>query len=718
MYNENVSGILSSTKNPTRAPDIPGVYRTACAFIYLIFAILVFQSSAALAQGGAVPHPNNCADDEIYISSQDWWLTTPGQFGEDGLPGEEFGHLHTELCFPHKSTITGEMTLDVTSIMHHNPGDFYKLVIQIWASGWEPDPLICGEGSAVACREFDPPRTLASCESSGGTLIGEATCKWQDSLTFDTGIFPYDGWQQWRVRGKVDQADGSSMRTSTGLHAYLSNGKPVNHVYENPDRLEGRGWYTDANYAVSNVKGLTAAPVSGYWAPWVEMKQGADGIPVTSHRVALDAAIHAGNPGTELLDAAGPYEGRVMIDTRELSNGWHKLFLRTSQFEPISASTNSSVFVALFEVLNQQPPACDLNYAEPAVADAYVRGDSYQDDNFGDDDELIVKSSSSDYYTRRAYLQFDLGGFAATNVSSAVFTAQVNYHQTPGVAVPLKLYSVDSDSWGEDTISWSNEPAPHTLLGVVNVVDVGPVSFDISSHVEAELAGDKTVSLVLVDDSGTNQMLRLRSRSVENDPPVMVLVPATIECTPSGEPPPEPPPVPDDPSAMTVTDVTVDQVDLAWTDNANDELGQEIQRRTEGNSWSPLTEAGANVSSYSDTAVIADTSYDYSVRAFNDDGVSGWSNTVSVTTPPGPSGFTLSANGSIKRGKHIVDLYWSGANGNKVDPRRDGSLLTKKGTSNDGHYQDRTGNRGTGTYNYQVCESETSVCSNVVTVAF
>ena len=260
------------------------------------------------------------------------------------------------------------------------------------------------------------------------------------------------------------------------------------------------------------------------------MTPGSGGIPVTSHRAALDAAIHAGDLGTELLDGAGPYEGRLMIDTTALTNGWHKLFLRASQFEPISGSTNSSISVVFFEVLNQTPPACGLVHLEPAVADSYVRGDTYQDDNFGDDDELIVKSSSSDFYTRRAYLRFDLSGFAASSTDSALFTAYANYHQTPGVAVPLKLYSVATDSWGENTITWSNEPGPDVLLGTINVSDVGPVTFDITSYVDSELAGNKQVSLVLLDDSGTNQMLRFKSRTVENDPPSLALVPALAAC--------------------------------------------------------------------------------------------------------------------------------------------------------------------------------------------
>ncbi len=524
------------------SPAISGLIFGFILPLLIIFSIL--GGGYALANPphpGVAPHPKGCTDDEIYISSQDWWLTTPGEVGEDGQPGEDFGHLHTELCFPHATTVTGEMSLEVTSIMHHNPGDFNKVVIQLWQSGLndmtpESDtsdfPVACGEGSAIACKVFDTPRTLAACESSGGTLVDAATCRWVDRLSFDTSYFPNDGWQQFRVRGKVEQADGTSMRTSTGLHAYISNGNSVDHVYENPELLEGRGWYTDANYAVSNVKNLTAGPVSGFWAPWVGMKQGSEGIPITSHRVALDANIHAGDLGIELEDGSGPYEGRVSIDTTTLTNGWHKLFLRTSQFEPISGSTNSSVFVALFEVLNENPPTCDLIYTDPAIADAYVRGGGYADDNFGADDDLVVKSASDEKYTRRSFLRFDLSGYQASSIESAAFKGYVHSHQSPGVSVPLSLYAVNEDAWDENSITWNSQPVSGTLLGTVHVSDVGPVAFDISAHVTAELIGDNTLSLVLVDDSGTNQMLKLRSRSDEYDTPSIEIVPASGECTP------------------------------------------------------------------------------------------------------------------------------------------------------------------------------------------
>ena len=76
----------------------------------------------------------------------------------------------------------------------------------------------------------------------------------------------------------------------------------------------------------------------------------------------------------------------------------------------------------------------------------------------------------------------------------------------------------------------------------------------------------------------------------------------------------------------------------------------------------------------------------------------------------------LSASGYKRKGRHNVDLSWSGANGSSVDIYRNGSLITT--TSNDGAYTDATGRRGGATYRYQICEAGTSNCSAEVTVVF
>ncbi len=57
------------------------------ALLSLLYAALIVISCwplTIIAEQGVVPHPKGCTDDEIYISSQDWWLTTPGEVGQDG----------------------------------------------------------------------------------------------------------------------------------------------------------------------------------------------------------------------------------------------------------------------------------------------------------------------------------------------------------------------------------------------------------------------------------------------------------------------------------------------------------------------------------------------------------------------------------------------------------------------------------------------------------
>ena len=134
------------------------------------------------------------------MSTQDWWLPSGTDPVTGAVIGEGFGHLHTELCFPHKKHITGEMTLTVTSILHENPGDFDKVVIQVWKNGGfgHDSRGVCGDGSSIACARFDPPRTLATCETlrttklcqleatcteveTAGVLVGLNTCKFTDS---------------------------------------------------------------------------------------------------------------------------------------------------------------------------------------------------------------------------------------------------------------------------------------------------------------------------------------------------------------------------------------------------------------------------------------------------------------------------------------------------------------------------------------------------------
>lgn len=75
---------------------------------------------------------------------------------------------------------------------------------------------------------------------------------------------------------------------------------------------------------------------------------------------------------------------------------------------------------------------------------------------------------------------------------------------------------------------------------------------------------------------------------------------------------------------LSATRVSSGQINLAWTDNTDNESGFKIERSTNGTSWSLLTTVGANVTAYSNTKLRSGT-YFYRVR--------GYSSTVNSSDP-------------------------------------------------------------------------------------
>jgi len=105
-------------------------------------------------------------------------------------------------------------------------------------------------------------------------------------------------------------------------------------------------------------------------------------------------------------------------------------------------------------------------------------------------------------------------------------------------------------------------------------------------------------------------------------------------CT--GPPPTPPNPAP---SGLTATASGSSQINLSWTDGGSvvNEDGHRVLRCTPApcTPTTQIAELSANSTFYSDTTVLAMTSYTYLVRAFNAGGTAE-SNTASATTPNGP----------------------------------------------------------------------------------
>jgi RHS repeat-associated protein len=96
---------------------------------------------------------------------------------------------------------------------------------------------------------------------------------------------------------------------------------------------------------------------------------------------------------------------------------------------------------------------------------------------------------------------------------------------------------------------------------------------------------------------------------------------------------------PNAPTALTAKLNGASRIDLAWTDNSNNESGFEIERSVNGAPFGLYQTTAANVGAYSDIQLPKDNTYAYRVRARTAGGLfSTYSNEDSVTiaAPPAP----------------------------------------------------------------------------------
>lgn len=91
---------------------------------------------------------------------------------------------------------------------------------------------------------------------------------------------------------------------------------------------------------------------------------------------------------------------------------------------------------------------------------------------------------------------------------------------------------------------------------------------------------------------------------------------------------------PSAPSTLVATASGHSQIDLSWTDNADNEDGFTIQRAdAEEGPWTDLsTSIAADATTHSDSGLDDETTYYYRVKSTNSIGVSAWSNVASATT--------------------------------------------------------------------------------------
>lgn len=119
--------------------------------------------------------------------------------------------------------------------------------------------------------------------------------------------------------------------------------------------------------------------------------------------------------------------------------------------------------------------------------------------------------------------------------------------------------------------------------------------------------------------------------------------------------------VPSAPTALSATTASASQINLAWTDNSNNESGFKIERSTgSSTTYTEIATVSANINTYSNTGLTASTQYNYRVRSYNSAGNSAYTSVASATTtsgataPAAPSGLNVGVVSSSQ-----LNLSWT-----------------------------------------------------------
>ncbi len=330
----------------------------------MVVALLLVVSTAFGALFGpaaaGAPDPLTCAgypEKRHFVDAQSWWLPTEGAVPK----GTDHGHIHVGACIPERETMTGPFTLDIRMIVH-DPG------LQKVNTGRTSTPYV-----AVVMKDTSLEKTQSKLHQTGWTCPTPGTCTRWGQVRVDPSVFSTDGLKETRLRFFSDVLDpAAGGRTATArmtavlnfqYYVDLSPTRAESDVSRDP-YLRGKGWYSapggdlaEGGYCEADLMTVPApnTPISGTWSPAVKMVRHGDAgdPPVTAHDVRLDPDLHANVPGRILRQGSGEYEGPISIDTTQLADGIHKLFLRAECNDQYRRnSTISGVLIVPFEVDN------------------------------------------------------------------------------------------------------------------------------------------------------------------------------------------------------------------------------------------------------------------------------------------------------------------------------------------------------------------------------
>jgi predicted secreted protein len=246
-----------------------------------------------------------------------------------------------------------------------------------------------------------------------------------------------------------------------------------------------------------------------------------------------------------------------------------------------------------------------------------------------------------DGYMRIAYGKYYVGYAAAYVVYNGTTPP------TPPAA-PSGL-TAGAISTSQINLTWADNATSETGFKIERCTGADCTDFAQIAAVGANVTSYANTGLA----ASTSYSYRVRAYNSSGDSDYSNTASATTQA---------PPPPPAAPSGLAATAVSASQINLSWTDNADNENGFEIERCTGAgcSDFAQIAAVGAGVTSYANTGLAASTSYSYRVRAHNDSGDSGYSNGATAVTqaaptvPAAPTNLTATAVS-----KSQINLAWT-----------------------------------------------------------
>ena len=151
-------------------------------------------------------------------------------------------------------------------------------------------------------------------------------------------------------------------------------------------------------------------------------------------------------------------------------------------------------------------------------------------------------------------------------------------------------------------------------------------------------------------------------------------------------------------------------LDCNFTDGSSDPDGSIASR-----SWT-FGDGGSSSATNPSHTYASSGTYSVSLTVTDNEGATD-NTSQNVTVSSGGGGtITLSVSPRTQGPWTYADLSWNPADGGNVDVYRNGSVI--RTTADDGAYSDRISRNPSGSYDYQVCETDSGDCSNIASLSF